>query len=1134
MKHHKFMLLAAFIAVMSVCSAAESPYANKALNPVKFAEPARHAEIQLIKDGKPNFVIVCDLKSEPAKMARDWKSLALSVDALQDALMRTTGQKAKVVGADSAEAKNAPVVIALGKSSLTDQLGLKPLTLPKEAFVVKSFDRGVAIAGHDGSLIPNSYNKLDWTRYRLNGTLNGTYDFIERVFGIRYYFPGIGIYAPKLTNLTLKPVHYSDEPYFRNRYNWGYNMISRNWPWKNVKKANQFDKAWRLAMSTRFNDVCHSPDPHYLLAAWPDKKKTIFFTDSKGVMYYNPATHIGNLMDITNPELAHLLVTSYKKFYDTDGKWRAPWHQNGRGWYPPNSEYVLFGQADTFVRDLISEKNKHLFPESRRKSSSGMLSDLYVNFYCWIGNEMKKELPGKRLGVLAYHNYTLPPIVCKNIPDNIDVQVCMGRIVMAKSEKFRKMWRETFKGWYDALGGRKVSAWTYGAQRTAFTQAIQGRYMKDYISNIKPWLTRDGLFLDASGLRWNFYYSYYPVYRAFWNPDFDVDAALDEHWEKLYGPAAGAKLKEFYKLLVDRWEQVAIKSVDDNTGRANSDASPDMLYKAFNLPTVDRLEKLLAEAKAATKPGSIERQRFEFFAAPWQKDFIAARAYCTMMIPTYGVRQLAASDKITVDGKLDEPIWKAAQPLLMQQAKGHGGGLVSKPCGKLLWDKDGIYVGFTCSGKPVINKGDVWFGSDNIELFLSPGTEKATYYQFAVTPGNDFSDGYKVEKPMEAALTTKWDCEGLKRAVTVTDNSWTLEMFIPFKGLHNTPAPKPYSLWFGNLINNKLGADKKPAEYSSFAMTMGNNHNHALWGNFKFLGKGDTGVAPQKKAAAQEQTSGGSVEAESVTRSFHRHSKNYGKAVYYELRNKLNNYLVYFQWIKQTVKKPGSVVIGIPEPVFWQNFVNRGFMSLTVNKLNSTSLEPLSFEPFAEKGRAGVDILYNFDGVKMTLRFYMTENSPLLFMEWIRDKNSAEPVNSIELSISTYPSYSLPVGGKPDPRYEREFRTPVRTVKGPAKGTTWTTFKPDDKYLIMYDAKFDYPGTPKAQGPCFLAIDWNGILSGRCWFGKIYCMNFKFVLDPKADRWRFGLWEYKKKMSNQEFFDYFKANEAAFQLPEAK
>ena len=43
-----------------------------------------------------------------------------------------------------------------------------------------------------------------------------------------------------------------------------------------------------------------------------------------------------------------------------------------------------------------------------------------------------------------------------------------------------------------------------------------------------------------------------------------------------------------------------------------------------NVPTIDRLEAYLKEALAATAPGSIERQRVEFFAAPWQKDFTAA------------------------------------------------------------------------------------------------------------------------------------------------------------------------------------------------------------------------------------------------------------------------------------------------------------------------------------------------------------------------------------------------------------------------------------------------------------------------------------------------------------------------------
>ena len=52
-------------------------------------------------------------------------------------------------------------------------------------------------------------------------------------------------------------------------------------------------------------------------------------------------------------------------------------------------------------------------------------------------------------------------------------------------------------------------------------------------------------------------------------------------------------------------------------------------------------------------------------------------------------------------------------------------------------------------------------------------------------------------------------------------------------------SPRPYTSWFGNFVNNKLSGLKQNSEYSSFSMTMGKNHNHSLWGKFKFMGKGD-------------------------------------------------------------------------------------------------------------------------------------------------------------------------------------------------------------------------------------------------------------------------------------------------------
>ena len=270
--------------------------------------------------------------------------------------------------------------------------------------------------------------------------------------------------------------------------------------------------------------------------------------------------------------------------------------------------------------------------------------------------------------------------------------------------------------------------------------------------------------------------------------------------------------------------------------------------------------------------------------------------------------------------------------------------------------------------------------------------------------------------------------------------------------------------------------------------------------------------------------------AEKVKRSYHASSKLYGRAEYFSIRNDANAYLVYFQWIKPTAKSPGRVVVGLPEPVFWQGFVSSDFTRLTVNGISSVELEPKSIETFSRDGIAGVDALYNFDGIRMTLRFYMTEQSPMLFMEWRKDPASEGTVERAELAFSVYPSYSVPNGGKRDERYQREIQTPARTIPSP-KNTAWVKLAPADASFIMYDRTFEPSNTPKAQGPCFLAADWKGILSGRVWFGKIYVMDFRFTLDPKADCWRFGLWENKKPVNNQEFMDYKKNHEAFFQMP---
>ena len=99
----------------------------------------------------------------------------------------------------------------LGDNQITRKQGLDPSKLDLDEFKVFTFDRGIVIAGYDGST-NNFYNALDISRIRVNGTAYGAFDFCERFVGMRYYYPNIGIYSPKVTDLTIDPVSYHDKP----------------------------------------------------------------------------------------------------------------------------------------------------------------------------------------------------------------------------------------------------------------------------------------------------------------------------------------------------------------------------------------------------------------------------------------------------------------------------------------------------------------------------------------------------------------------------------------------------------------------------------------------------------------------------------------------------------------------------------------------------------------------------------------------------------------------------------------------------------------------------------------------------------------------------------------------------------
>ena len=799
---------------------------SKALLPVKWEQPASHPALKLVENGKLNFAIVYDPATEPGKQLKVRLSGKIAALTLADAFERTTGQKPEILPPGSPKLAQYPYVIALGKTPYAAALKLDGTRMPKEGYTLATFDKGIVICGFDGSLIPNFYHRLDWYRYRFNGTANGAFDFCERFLGMRYYYPGIGVYAPKIVDLTVEPARYSDAPYYRDRFNWAVDgMFRRNFPWKGVKNNyRQQEHAWRMAIATRYQSG-HSPDPQAMGELFPDKIDTIFFTDKYGHRYYTPSTHIGNYFDITNPEFVKILVDCFVKFYETDGKYRAPWKRS----HAPNPEYVLFGQCDTMVQNLENERSKpYLYPNA---PSSGKYTDVYMHFWIELGKEVEKRLPGKKIGFSLYHNYALAPQgKYTDVPKNLKPKLDIGTPAWARSPLAVKRYVKSYSDWCKVFG-QPINAYWYGVQTNAYSKAVQGAYMGELLNKLKPYISRDGLMLDAGGLDYHFYYSYYPVYRAMWNPDADTDAGIDEHWELLYGPKAGKTLRKFYQLVKTRWEKNLIPSL---TSFAATSVPPEKLYAAYSVPVIDQLEALLKQAEKETAPGSIERQRLEFFMAPWKQELTASRTYLTHVTAVYKISRLEDGVKPVIDGKPDEAFWKNIPAMPFRHALGKEIPDRHPKTAKIAWNDEGIYIAFHEKGKPASKAGDVWFKSDHLEFFLSPGREKEQYLHFTVNPTGDSAQGRRRLKPIEAAYDGKWRCPGFQARSCLGEDFWSCEIFVPFAGLGVKP-PKPYSSWFFNL----LAMDRRDMNAYGFSLTMDNNHNYNLFGLMKFMGEGD-------------------------------------------------------------------------------------------------------------------------------------------------------------------------------------------------------------------------------------------------------------------------------------------------------
>ncbi len=244
-------------------------------------------------------------------------------------------------------------------------------------------------------------------------------------------------------------------------------------------------------------------------------------------------------------------------------------------------------------------------------------------------------------------------------------------------------------------------------------------------------------------------------------------------------------------------------------------------------------------------------------------------------LPELSAKKLAAGEKIVVDGKGDEPAWRAAASTGPFVDVGSGNPGPGSPGGqaKLAWDSDNLYVLFevtdvnvvggftdakaqpkehTVTGQPML------WTKHTVEMMVDPDGDgdNVNYYELQINPQNKIFksqfDGYNAPKGGDFGPFghEDWDPK-LRSAVVVRgsmdresdkDEGYTVEVQIPWSAYHKgakTLPPKSGDTWrmnFYAMVNNG-GVAWSPI------LGQGNFHKATRFGRVRWVVPG----APEKK-----------------------------------------------------------------------------------------------------------------------------------------------------------------------------------------------------------------------------------------------------------------------------------------------
>ena len=543
--------------------------------------PVCSAEVVLVRDGKPEAVVVTAAKAGPA--------VALAARELIKHVRLATGATLPVAAEDGLRADDRRPRILIGDTAAARQLGLDTAGMAPEAFVVRTVGSNlILIGGDDADTVVSPKNPGRC------GTLYAVYDLLQRDLGVRWLWPGkTGTVVPRRATLRIGDVDRGFRP----------PLIQRN------IRGGLKDSTGHVAALGRTPEMRTQVAKEYLLWAlrrglgrrayfqfghaynhWLEKYGKehpdwfAMMPDGQRVTPERPYPSLERAkLCVTNPALLDFVAergAAYLESHPTVMSFSAC-PNDSRG-YCMCPKCKALDHPDAPLRQMNYPGENFMYPA---------LSDRYVWFWNQLAERLGDRCSGRYIGAYAYSNYNHPPL-----REKLSSRVIIGYVGFNYLDaEYTAQSRKDWDGW--AATGCKLYL------RPNLLLAGHGyplNYARELGRDVKHCFETGMLGTDFDSMTHQYAAQaplFYVLTGLLWNPELSVEALYDEFMQAAYGPAAPV-MRRYWQRLEELTQTIAAFKEEEG----DHDRTPKFdrnVPRFYNPGLLRELRSILAQAAQA-------------------------------------------------------------------------------------------------------------------------------------------------------------------------------------------------------------------------------------------------------------------------------------------------------------------------------------------------------------------------------------------------------------------------------------------------------------------------------------------------------------------------------------------------------